>query len=166
MLEVIGIIVSFFSLAFLAYLSIVKYYDTQISVRLLFFIFWMLSVTILIVSTRAAVLMSGSPFWIEVFGSINLLLLILMGFFFIHIQMIGVMVHRDVSSFDGFMEAIENMSPREGLEYLQEYLNDPKWSAPEGEFERFLTWLSTREDIYGELAQEILKENDEKSLPG
>lgn len=59
---------------------------------------------------------------------------------------------------DVYFEAIEDMDPYEGVDYIISYIEDPRWGCPQTHINKFLLYLAKRDDKFGQAAREKLSE--------
>ena len=64
------------------------------------------------------------------------------------------------SHYEDYFQSIAEMSPREGLKYIVEYITNPSNKCPTEHHEGFLEYLSLRNDEYGELAKRELQNTE------
>ncbi|MGV9168841.1 MAG: hypothetical protein ACOC38_02750 [Promethearchaeia archaeon] len=66
-----------------------------------------------------------------------------------------------------YFETIESRDPEGGIDYIIEYIQNPKWGVPERHLRIFLTRMAKRDDEYGRIASKRMAElgisNDESS---
>lgn len=66
-----------------------------------------------------------------------------------------------------YFETIEDREAEEGIDYIIDYIQNPKWGVPETHLRIFLTRMAKRDDEYGRIARKRMAElgisNDESS---
>ncbi|MGQ4871226.1 MAG: hypothetical protein ACP6IT_05265 [Candidatus Thorarchaeota archaeon] len=58
----------------------------------------------------------------------------------------------------GYLEAIRDRDPREGIDYIVQYIQDPRWGVPPSHLKVILTQMASRSDGFGDAAREKLVE--------
>jgi hypothetical protein len=62
---------------------------------------------------------------------------------------------------EDYYEAIKDMNPEEGIQYITGYITNPRYGCPPEHLGIFLQYLSQRNDEYGQLARKKLQEQSE-----
>jgi hypothetical protein len=57
-----------------------------------------------------------------------------------------------------YFEAIKNVDPEEGIEYIVNYIQNPKWGCPPKDLPDFLFAMAERTDGFGEVARKKISE--------
>jgi hypothetical protein len=57
-----------------------------------------------------------------------------------------------------YFKAIEDKDPEEGIDYIIDYIHNPKWGVPETDLRLFLTQMAKRDDEYGRIARKRMTE--------
>lgn len=70
----------------------------------------------------------------------------------------GFFTPSDKLHFEIHFEAIREMPPVEGVEYIVRYIRNPRWDVPRRHLESFLRHLAQRDDEYGQVAKQELQE--------
>jgi hypothetical protein len=57
-----------------------------------------------------------------------------------------------------YFESIKKVDPEEGIDYVVNYIQNPKWGCPPGDLLDFLLEMVKRTDGFGEAARRKIKE--------
>jgi hypothetical protein len=59
---------------------------------------------------------------------------------------------------EAYFEAVKNAPPEEGIDYITQYIRNPKWGAPTSDLQLFLDYVGHRDDQFGLIARKRLQE--------
>ncbi len=64
-----------------------------------------------------------------------------------------------------YFDSIKNLDPEEGIEYIVNYIQNPKWGCPPGDLVDFLIEMSERNDGFGTAARNKMVQLGLRPMP-
>ena len=61
-------------------------------------------------------------------------------------------------SASAYFDSIKNLEPEEGIDYIVNYIRNPKWGCPSGDLLDFLIEMAERSDGFGAVARRKMRE--------
>jgi len=104
--------------------------------------------------------MRGGGLGMDVFEILALLLVIPIVLLLLAFR--GMRSYKESMPYEGstmaYFESIKNVDPEQGIDYIVDYIRNPKWGCPPKDLPDFLFAMAERTDGFGEAARKKISE--------